>query len=147
MDRHILALNPGSFTLKFGLYRISDSDAPRIRLAVAEAIGIIDRFGLPEAELRLEINGSPQSAIAETLGTTAESVETIIRIFTTSSSRMPSVDAIGCRVVHGGDLYTDPTRVNPEVLAGIRSLSPLAPLHNPIAADVLDACLDRKSVV
>jgi acetate kinase len=50
-----------------------------------------------------------------------------------------SIDAIGCRVVHGGPHFTAPTRVTEEVLAAIRDLKRLAPLHNAVAADVLEA--------
>ncbi len=49
------------------------------------------------------------------------------------------MDAVGCRVVHGGGRFTEPTVVTPEVIAAIRDLGKLAPLHNPIAAAVLDA--------
>ena len=49
------------------------------------------------------------------------------------------IDAVGCRVVHGGERFTAATLVTPAVVAGIRDLGRLAPLHNPIAAAVLDA--------
>jgi acetate kinase len=47
------------------------------------------------------------------------------------------IDAVGCRVVHGGDRFAEPVVVTPEVLATIRELGRLAPLHNPVAAEVL----------
>jgi acetate kinase len=47
------------------------------------------------------------------------------------------IDAVGCRVVHGGDHFAEPVVVTPEVLAAIRELGRLAPLHNPVAAEVL----------
>jgi acetate kinase len=50
------------------------------------------------------------------------------------------VSAIGHRVVHGGDVYTEPTRITGDVIAGIEALSTLAPLHNPLALDVIHAC-------
>lgn len=49
----------------------------------------------------------------------------------------PATDAVGCRVVHGGDRFAEPVVVTPEVLAAIRELGRLAPLHNPVAAEVL----------
>jgi acetate kinase len=48
------------------------------------------------------------------------------------------VEAVGCRVVHGGAHFTGPTRVTPEVVQAVRDLGRLAPLHNPIAAAVLE---------
>ena len=53
--------------------------------------------------------------------------------------RDQAIDAVGCRVVHGGDRFSGPTRVTAEVRAAIRELGRLAPLHNPVAADALDA--------
>jgi acetate kinase len=53
--------------------------------------------------------------------------------------RQPGIDAVGCRVVHGGERFAAPTVVTPAVLAAIRDLGRLAPLHNPTAAAVLDA--------
>jgi acetate kinase len=42
-----------------------------------------------------------------------------------------AVDAIGHRVVHGGDVVSEPTRIDDDLVAVIRRLVPLAPLHNP----------------
>jgi acetate kinase len=41
------------------------------------------------------------------------------------------IEAIGHRVVHGGDVFSEPTRIDDDVVEVIRALSPLAPLHNP----------------
>jgi acetate kinase len=49
------------------------------------------------------------------------------------------IDAVGCRVVHGGTRFTDPVRVTPEVVAGIREAGQLAPLHNPTDLAVIEA--------
>ena len=52
--------------------------------------------------------------------------------------RDQGIDAVGCRVVHGGERFSAPTRVDAGIRAAIRDLGRLAPLHNPVAADVLD---------
>jgi len=46
-------------------------------------------------------------------------------------SSIEDLDAVGHRVVHGGSDFSEPTLVNKEVIENIRSLIPLAPLHNP----------------
>jgi acetate kinase len=51
------------------------------------------------------------------------------------------LDAVGCRIVHGGERFAGPAIVTPDVVAAIRDLGRLAPLHNPTAAAVLDAVL------
>jgi len=48
-------------------------------------------------------------------------------------------DAVAHRVVHGADRFTGPTRIDADVLAGIRQLSELAPLHNPTAVSWIEA--------
>ena len=53
-------------------------------------------------------------------------------------SSFDEVDAIGHRVVHGGDEFTCATRITPSVIEGIRSLIPLAPLHNPANLDGIE---------
>ncbi|MEA2339598.1 MAG: acetate kinase [Thermoanaerobaculia bacterium] len=48
------------------------------------------------------------------------------------------VDAVGVRVVHGGSRFDAPVVVDDDVLDGIRELSALAPLHNPLAVDAIE---------
>ena len=48
------------------------------------------------------------------------------------------VDAVGVRVVHGGSRFVQPTIIDDAVLDGIRELSSLAPLHNPLAVAVIE---------
>ena len=50
-------------------------------------------------------------------------------------------NAVAHRVVHGADRFTRPTRIDASVLAGIRELSELAPLHNPTAVSWIEAAL------
>ncbi|HEX6473691.1 MAG TPA: hypothetical protein VF114_01225, partial [Candidatus Limnocylindria bacterium] len=50
-----------------------------------------------------------------------------------------AVEAVGYRVVHGGAHFVAPTLMDGAVLRGIRELDALAPLHNAVAADVIDA--------
>jgi acetate kinase len=50
------------------------------------------------------------------------------------------VDAVGHRVVHGGTRFTAAVRLDDDVLAAIRDLTPLAPLHQPPALAAIDAC-------
>src|SRR5258706_3077382 len=48
------------------------------------------------------------------------------------------IDAVGVRVVHGGSRFESPTIVDDDVLAEIRNLAELSPLHNPLAAGVIE---------
>lgn len=49
------------------------------------------------------------------------------------------VDAVGHRVVHGGPRFWEPTRIDPDVLEGLRSLQALDPLHNPTEVALIEA--------
>jgi acetate kinase len=53
------------------------------------------------------------------------------------------VRGVGHRIVHGGAKYTGPTIVTPEVLADLRALIPLAPLHQPYNLQAIDAVAER----
>ncbi|MEO7125493.1 MAG: acetate kinase [Nakamurella sp.] len=52
-----------------------------------------------------------------------------------------TITAVGHRVVHGGDKFSAPTMITPSVLGAIKELIPLAPLHNPANAAIIDAAL------
>jgi acetate kinase len=111
----ILALNPGSSTLK---YRLIDLSGPT---AQTRAKGTVDH-----------VAGD---------STTRAAHDMIERC------RGEAIDAIACRVVHGGERFRQPTRVTEEVLSAISDLRRLAPLHNPIAVDVLAAVLKKLPTV
>lgn len=102
---NILALNPGSSSLKYRL------------------------FVLPEETVVAEGNIEHTGGGA-TVGAAEDALQRCLP---------HGIDALGYRVVHGGDRFTGPTRVTPDVLAGIRALGELAPLHNPIAVSVIEA--------
>jgi acetate kinase len=53
--------------------------------------------------------------------------------------RLGAPDAVGHRIVHGGARFRGPVRLDRDVIAALRDLTPLAPLHQPAALDALDA--------
>lgn len=81
------------------------------------------------SSLKLRLLGSDDEVIEEQHlerwdTTDEESIAAIV-------SQFPRPDAVGHRVVHGGDRFTGPTRLNEKVEEGIADLAPLAPLHQP----------------
>ena len=58
-------------------------------------------------------------------------IESMMAALAADGVDITSVIAVGHRVVHGGELYTQPTVIDDDVIRGIESLTPLAPLHNP----------------
>ena len=141
---NILVLNPGSSTLKFGLHRIaglSEISTSSVSATVLVS-GSIEPIGAPQAKLTMST--AAQKAVGETVEahTPAQAAEKIIRRLLAyadeNTSSAITIDAVGCRVVHGGARFVEPTRVTPSVLDELRALGALAPLHNPMGVTVLE---------
>lgn len=60
---------------------------------------------------------------------------------TEPSLQQQTIDAIGHRVVHGGDLFSKPTRITPDVVSSLQSITSLAPNHMPGTLAVMNAFL------
>lgn len=141
---NILVLNPGSSTLKFSLYRMPEGDSSPSGIPVVRAEGVVDRMRTPQAEMELTVEGEATKRESVRGETPAQAAETALeRLKPLLLVDGAEKAAIGCRVVHGGGRFVLPTRVRPVVVEGVRVLTPLAPLHNPIAADILGACLEQ----
>jgi acetate kinase len=148
---NILVLNAGSSSLKFSLYRMeggNDAQQPEEKLAS----GKLERIGTPEAHLEVSISGrapEDKSVDAHTIDHAAEQVITLITgpgktnaaQTPTTDHRTPTIDAVGHRIVHGGDRFYRPTRVDAQVQQAIRDLFELAPLHNPAGLAGIEAGL------
>ena len=131
---HILVLNVGSSTLKFQLI---DTDAASIAAATDRCLarGHFERIG-GEAIVALNAAGRPGTKTAVQLRDHAAAVEYLIAWLTSGESgspisRVADIEAVGHRVVHGGERFTQSVRVDDEVWAAIEDLIDLAPLHNP----------------
>jgi acetate kinase len=115
---NILVINCGSSSIK-GAVIDHDSGTAHVRLA-------IERIG--ESEPRLRLDDDDPTVIAgkdheEALGAS------LPKLLERLGDR--PIDGVGHRVVHGGEKFSEPTRIDDEVEAAIKALVPLAPLHNP----------------
>lgn len=127
----VLVVNPGSATLKCGLYQTSEPSV------TALWTGVVDWMGTDRAVFRW--NSGPTSGQKELAAADASAA---MRQVLDSIGLMGEPDAVGCRVVHGGERFTAPVRVDTGVVEAIRALGALAPLHNPVSADVLQIVMD-----
>lgn len=100
----VLVLNAGSSSIKYQVFAMEDQQVL--------VKGLIDRIG----EAGSEIASHHQA------------LERIIRHLQASGV---TIDAIGHRVVHGGERFHQPAQIDADVIAAIRAMIPLAPLHNP----------------
>lgn len=139
---NVLALNPGSATLKFRLYRMPEErkrSGKRDSVTVL-ATGIVERIGTPQSKLTMSMG--TQRPVIERVKTIrpGHAAEHILRRLLGGAGKNVSgpIDAVGCRVVHGGPKLVKPTRVTAAVLRELRALKELAPLHIPTDVAVLE---------
>ena len=137
---NILVLNCGSSSVKFQLVD-SNSASAATHADRKFATGSVDDLG-PEAAFKLKFAGENDGRAEKIPAPDHEAaVRLILDRFHLDSSGAASrrVDAVGHRVVHGGDLFTAVTRLDDQTLARIESLNDLAPLHNPAAVSGIHA--------
>lgn len=94
------------------------------------AVGIVQRIGLPMGELEHTSSGETHS-IEREFANHRDAIAMVVEMFREYGPDLDEVIAVGHRTVHGGEEFREPTIVTPQVLATLRELSPLAPLHNP----------------
>ncbi len=127
----ILVFNSGSSSLKFKLYAGTAPEArtPLLRGAVTN-LGAAAEWTWQEQDQTTR----GQAPLSDH-GAAATWVLQRLR----ASSAAP-IEAVGHRVVHGGEAFQQATRLTPATLTRLEALSALAPLHNPPALDVMRAC-------
>ncbi len=131
---NILVLNAGSSSIKFELIdtdeaAIADSSDRRL------AGGQIERIG-GEAICTFSASGHGQTTTTAAIRDNTAAVEHIIAWLVSDESGVPvakvgEIEAVGHRVVHGGERFTHSILVDDEVRRGLDALIELAPLHNP----------------
>jgi acetate kinase len=134
----ILVLNSGSSSLKFAVQDPS-TRAPLLS-------GVVDRIGSEAPTLTIRDaaikDGADRQARPLAGKDHAAALEAVLAQLA-ERGWLGRLLAVGHRVVHGGERFTDSVLVTPEVLADIEACSPLAPLHNPPALHALRIALDR----
>lgn len=122
MSQNILVINSGSSSIKFSLFDMATE--------TEQASGLAERLGSNEAVLTVK------SAVGkDTQDLEASDYRSTLSVIIQSLSKQGLLEtlpiAIGHRVVHGGEFFSDPVIVNDDVMEKIRHCIPLAPLHNP----------------
>jgi acetate kinase len=129
-ELNVLALNSGSSSLKFGLYRVGSSRTRMQLSGEAEAIG--------EGKSKFRAEGAHGDALlSETISIPSQR-EAIVRIGKLlAESSMPAPAAIGHRIVHGGPRLRQHCLIDDSVLRQLEAASAFAPLHIPSALSVI----------
>lgn len=123
---NILVLNCGSSSIKYKLYDMHNESVL--------AQGIAERIGLNEAFVKVTLSNGEKKIIMHDMPDHKEGVKFVFSILTDTEigaiKTLDEIDAVGHRVVQGGDMYEQSVVATPEVEAGIESLCDLAPVHN-----------------
>ena len=122
----ILVINCGSSSLK---YQLIDMDGEKVLCK-----GLCERIGMESSMITHEANGHKATTPA-IFPTHTEAFAEVVKKMTTGEGKcindVSEIDAIGHRVVHGGEKFKASCLITDDVINTIRELSPLAPLHNP----------------
>ncbi len=123
---HVLTLNAGSSSLKFGLFT-KDTAPKALATGLIGAIGGAATFQLEDAQGSVLTRGdmSPKDGTTHASSLSAALKELM--------ARFPDADvrAVGHRVVHGGQHHAEPVILDNETVDGLAALTPFAPLHQP----------------
>lgn len=131
----VLVLNSGSSSLKFQLINCDTEEVL--------AKGLCDRIGMDGGNFTYKGKEKTKTDVQMADHTVALKIlfDALTNPETGAVKSIEDIDAIGHRVVHGGEKYSDPVLVDDKVLADIEELSSLAPLHNPANAMGIKACM------
>ena len=123
----ILVLNCGSSSIKYQLIETNTKDAL--------AKGMIERIGMSSAVLTHEPKGKEKIRIVGEILDHSIAMEYVIAVLLSPNhgviSNKNEIDAVGHRVVHGGEDFSGSVLITDDVLKALRENIELAPLHNP----------------
>ena len=131
----ILVINCGSSSLK---YQLIDMEGETVM-----AKGLCERIGIPGSRLKHEVPGKEDYVVETDLPDHSVAVKLVFDALTGEYGVVKSVDeigAIGHRVLHGSNRFTESIIVNDEVKKVIRECFDLGPLHNPANLMGIEAC-------
>ena len=123
----ILVLNCGSSSIK---YKLFDMDRKEV---IAQ--GGIEKIGLKDSFLKFTLPGGEKKVLEKDIPEHTVGVEFILNTLTSPEygaiKSLDEINAVGHRMVHGGEKFSESVRLTPEVLAAFTACNDLAPLHNP----------------
>ena len=124
--KKILVLNCGSSSIKYALYDMTDQSVI--------TSGGIEKIGLPDSFITVKLNGEKHKMERPVKEHTA-GVQWIFEVLTTGEyavlKSLDELDAVGHRMVHGGEKFNKSVLLTPEVMEAFAACNDLAPLHNP----------------
>ena len=138
INMNILVINAGSSSLKYQLLNPETGDL--LAKGLCERIGIDGKFTYkPQVEGKKVLD-----AIDVAMPTHSEAIQTVLNALVDAENgvigSMKEIDAVGHRVVHGGEAFNKSVLITDEVMKALEDCIPLAPLHNPANITGINAC-------
>ena len=134
---NVLVINCGSSSLK---YQLINSDTEAVL-----AKGLCERIGI-DGRLTYQKAGGEKEVTEAAMPTHKEAIQLVLDALTNEKTgavkSLAEVNAVGHRVVHGGEKFASSVVINDEVLKAIEECNDLAPLHNPANLIGINACRD-----
>lgn len=131
----VLVVNCGSSSLKYQLVNMDNEEVM--------AKGLVEKIGLPDSQLTHKWNGQKKE-IKQSIPDHQVAVKLVLDILTDAEcgviKSMDAIDAVGHRVVHGGEEFAASTLITDEVMKALEKCSAMAPLHNPPNIIGINAC-------
>ena len=135
---NVLVINAGSSSLK---YQLIDMDNKAVL-----AKGLCERIGIDGRLTHTNPNKEEKYKADVPMKDHADAIRAVINILIDKEwgviESMSEIDAVGHRVVHGGEYFADSVLINDEVIKAIEACVPLAPLHNTANLIGISACKD-----
>ena len=131
----ILVVNCGSSSIK---YQLIDMETEGVM-----AKGYLEKIGLPDSFLTHTVEGEKHKT-EKAIANHEEGIELVLSELQHEEygviKSLDEIDAVGHRVVHGGEKFSDSVIITDEVVEAMKECIPLAPLHNPAGITGIEAC-------
>jgi acetate kinase len=132
----ILVINAGSSSVKYQLFDMTDESVL--------AKGICERIGIEGGTFKHKVPGRPDLKVAVQMKNHSEAIQLIVDTLVSKEhgvlSSMKEIDAVGHRVLHGGEKFSGSVLINDDVIKAIEDCCVLGPLHNPHNLTGIHAC-------
>ncbi|MBR3302907.1 MAG: acetate kinase [Bacteroidales bacterium] len=126
----ILVLNCGSSSIK---YQVLDMKGGNEHTLLAK--GLVERIGMEEGDITHSVPGNEKHKIHKKIEDHTVGIKDVLSLLTDSEhgvlGSLAEIKAVGHRIVHGGEYFTQSCIIDARVIEGIEKCSTLAPLHNP----------------
>ena len=131
----VLVVNAGSSSLKFQLIDMANESVM--------AKGNCEKIGIAGSFIGYTINGVKKEVMAD-IPNHDVAISLVLNLLTDKENgviaSLKEINAVGHRVVHGGEIYTDSVLINDDVMKNLNELRPLGPLHMPANIAGIEAC-------